>query len=913
MADYMGILKMAELTNDQLEQLAEGLGKLGNSVDENLALEERIKKQREKNIEAEKKNFSKAETNLGLLSDRVKEGSISAEELNSELKSLRSQIDKTSSATEKAHLMEMKSSLEQTNSKMQASKILKDSLWFGVGATSAKVSSAMMGVVKSAMSSSDALSLAAEIMKAGWDVANTATQAGATGLKDFGKEAAGAGGAIGAMGKTASVVGAGVSILGDAVSGLAKSGIDFLLAKTKVLLTDFSKMSSAGAIYTGGLMSMVSTANSAGLTLDQFSKIVSANKDNLSGLGIGVAEASKRLAGAMKAGGESARNGMFALGMSMEEQGEAFANTMRIMAGPSGQLKSSNAEVAAQTQEYAKNLKVISSITGEDVKTKQDAIRKSNDTLFMKQKIDAMEPAQRAKFIEMQATMNEEDMRALTEKMKYGAVVSTDLAVAGSLSAGVTKKWEAQYNAVRDGSASMEKGAQIQAEAQAEIQRNVKDQTAVSIATGDAAVSGSLVLSKQWDQTSKYSADSVDAAKKAAKKQMDAGKGGKDMAANLMSAQQKFAVGIEGIAVNHLPKFASALTTTLDTMKTTIDLGLNMAGWLATINPMFSVLAGVGVQLASAFGLMLMAGRAKGGGGLGKNAVDTFANTSGGFGKNSKAAGGAGSKLGESLSGIGKGADSLDKGNKGTGGFLQGLAKGIGAFGVPPVPLGVAIITGALTVGMLAFAAALRIAQPALEPFGKALKSLFEGVGTVVVSIGTALATVITGVAKSFTLMADVNPFKLLALAPGILAVGASLGLSAVGIGAFALAGGRGTLESISESYKRIESLDPDKLIKVANAMGKVNDNMPSVGQALLGGLSSVAGRMFGGDEKKTEAASNAKTNDIANQSKETNDVATLLKLQIELLKQLTDDGKEHKDISYSSKKLLGDIANHSR
>jgi hypothetical protein len=52
------------------------------------------------------------------------------------------------------------------------------------------------------------------------------------------------------------------------------------------------------------------------------------------------------------------------------------------MAGPSGKLKASDQEVAARTKQYAMNLSLLSSLTGEDIKAKEAAIKKENDIYF---------------------------------------------------------------------------------------------------------------------------------------------------------------------------------------------------------------------------------------------------------------------------------------------------------------------------------------------------------------------------------------------------------------------------------------------------------------------------------------------------------------------------------------------------
>jgi len=119
-----------------------------------------------------------------------------------------------------------------------------------------------------------------------------------------------------------------------------------------------------------------------------------------------------------------------------------------------------------------------------------------------------------------------------------------------------------------------------------------------------------------------------------------------------------------------------------------------------------------------------------------------------------KAAGGA---IGAALRGrskdIGSKVDDVVGNSKSVGGGagsgLKGLASGLMAFKLVPygsiVKLG--LILGVVTTAIYGLAHALKVAGPALEPFGKMVKSALEGVGNVVMSIGKGIASIIGGIA----------------------------------------------------------------------------------------------------------------------------------------------------------------------
>lgn len=353
------------------------------------------------------------------LRESLNKGEYSAAELSEELDILRDQIKQTSDQDKKQALIEQKADLENINARNIANKSFTTSLT-GIGATlTVGVGRAFADIAKTALNGGDSFAAASSVMGAGVDLVNSANQVGANSLKTFGLATAGAGGTIGRFGVVATVAGESLGALSNTVSDLAKAGIGFMISQTKQLISGFQTMSAAGAIYSGGMEEMTKTALYAGLTLDQFSKVVSSNSVNLASTGLGVSEASKRLAKIMDVNspeGKKLRNGMFALGMSAEEQASAVATTMATMAGPSGKLRASNEAVQVSTAEYAKNLKLISDMTGQDAKARAEKVRQDNDTLAFNAYLNSLKPEERTRTKQAMDAMSELDARAFREK-----------------------------------------------------------------------------------------------------------------------------------------------------------------------------------------------------------------------------------------------------------------------------------------------------------------------------------------------------------------------------------------------------------------------------------------------------------------------------------------------------------------
>ena len=440
-----------------------------------------------KTVEETKKKIKKSgeELNASIeqLNTAYKEHRITAEELEDELRSLNYAVNKTADQNLKAQLINKKAALESIVVQNKVSENLKETL--GTQLTSG-VSTAFKGMVeagKQAMSSGDGIQTAGALMKTGIDIANNSVQVGANSMKDLG-------GQLSQMGGKAKFAGLGLSLLGSTVGGLAngmselaKAGIDMMIKAVTKSIETYRSMAQSGALFANGIEGMRTSASNAGMSLEDFSKVASTNKDVFAKLGLGVTGGMQKMSGAMNAGGERMRKELFALGYSMEDQGNLMAQTMANMADPTGKLKASNEQVAAATKKYAQDLSMLAALTGEDMKAKQEKIKQENMELAVQQKLAKMTPEDRQKFIAMQASMNDTQRRQLKERMVYGTVISADLAVMEATSSGLKQQGDAFFQSVKDGTMSAEKGAELRSQ----YDKKIADD---ALAQGDLAAAG---------------------------------------------------------------------------------------------------------------------------------------------------------------------------------------------------------------------------------------------------------------------------------------------------------------------------------------------------------------------------------------------------------------------------------------
>ena len=172
------------------------------------------------------------------------------------------------------------------------------------------------------------------------------------------------------------------------------------------------------------------------------------------------------------------------------------------------------------------------------------------------------------------------------------------------------------------------------------------------------------------------------------------------------------------------------------------------------------------------------------------------------------AAGGAGAGAGKGMGGM----------MKGMGRGMKALAVGVRAFASPMVIAGLAVITAAI----IGIGFALKLAAPGIEAFGKAIKSVFEGIAAVVKAVGDSIANIIEKVGQN-------KVAKINAKAEAMVK----------------------TTKATTEAIKELSHLDPANVKGLAegidllgNSLGTFSDNMsPSMLDTLRGGFAALFGQ----------------------------------------------------------------------
>lgn len=252
------------------------------------------------------------------------------------------------------------------------------------------------------------------------------------------------------------VLGPLIEMLGGKAAQLAEEGIKILgeeLVKTR---ENFKKITGAGALFAGGMTEMRQQAGRAGLTVEDFGNAIKNNTASLSAMGMGMAQASKRMAGIT---GELRRSDMGKqlqnLGYGMEEFASLSAQTAANL-NSSGKLRTmSDAEVAKATLAYGKDLKILQGITGEDAKKKMEEARtRSMEADLLAQAMAKGGPEAMEKLRNQLATMPESMKKGYMEFVSTGGNAIADSAtnVAISQNPKIMEQYRQMFTTLGDGS-----------------------------------------------------------------------------------------------------------------------------------------------------------------------------------------------------------------------------------------------------------------------------------------------------------------------------------------------------------------------------------------------------------------------------------------------------------------------------
>ena len=315
------------------------------------------------------------------VNEDLKKGRKTAKDLGSTIKAIDDQLLDLKDGMQKNHLEQQRNLLatkyltaEYNKAGLQFAKITSGLLVNGIIKTGT-------GLVNNLQGTTSGMQMAAGLMEGVIDVTSSTIQAGTkvvAGMGEIGASLArtGKGRAIGlGIGLAAE----GLGFLTEKSSELAKFGINVLAKEVDKTVTAFHTISSTGATFADGMTGMRTAAHNSGLTLDTFANVIKNNQATLHQTGLGMGEAARRIGGISK---ELRYGAASQLGVQLQNLGYGFEEQTAIVAQYTANLNAagalrgkSDAELAGLSAEYAKDLKKLQAITGENAQQAADQAR----------------------------------------------------------------------------------------------------------------------------------------------------------------------------------------------------------------------------------------------------------------------------------------------------------------------------------------------------------------------------------------------------------------------------------------------------------------------------------------------------------------------------------------------------------
>lgn len=299
----------------------------------------------------------------------------------------------------------------------------------GVAAVFTFMKAQLMTGIRGLQGDASATQVAADLMTAGIDSA-------AAGVSNVAGVAKGVGSALMAIPHPAAqVAGALTGLVADVVNAgakqaaeIAKFAVEVVSKELEKTVKSFNQASAAGAVFANGLTGLRESAKAAGLTQDQYSKIIANNAEAMANFGGSVTDGAKKLGSVTSKFGEGTQKTLLKLGVSIEDQAEGTANYLSMLQQTGNLRGKSDEQLARESANYLVNLKAISAFTGEDAKAAQKRAKDAAMQGAVRAKLDDLGGSATEKFQNSIATMPASLQKAAQQMLAYGEVTDAELA-----------------------------------------------------------------------------------------------------------------------------------------------------------------------------------------------------------------------------------------------------------------------------------------------------------------------------------------------------------------------------------------------------------------------------------------------------------------------------------------------------
>ena len=171
------------------------------------------------------------------------------------------------------------------------------------------------------------------------------------------------------------------------------------------------------------------TALEAGLTQEQFSKVIADNSEALASFGGDVTSGGKKLAKVVGNFGEGTRKELLNLGISVEDQSQGVAEYMATLQRGGSLRYKQDAEIAEGAKDYMVSLKAIAAFTGEDAKKAEQRAKEAAAQGAVDQKLREMGGDANIKFQNLVKQLGPGSEKAAQQMLLFGKIIDPKLAM----------------------------------------------------------------------------------------------------------------------------------------------------------------------------------------------------------------------------------------------------------------------------------------------------------------------------------------------------------------------------------------------------------------------------------------------------------------------------------------------------
>lgn len=458
MADPIDPDKSSEAMKKLLEQLEAINPAFASLIKQSLGLETAYKKQR-KAIEQQEEIIKEGIKDLRSLNKAYTDNKKTYAQTLNDLNSLSRTFDSLDEEVRNSKIgMQMYQRINHVGSKLMWDTINKGAV-SAMGNLAANIGGAYLANLKAGVKGlqgdATATQVAADLVTTGIDSAQKAV----SGLAGVAK---GVGGALGAIPHPAAqVAGALIGVVSDIIDASAKQAAEIAKFATEVVskelektVKSFNQASSAGALFADGLTGLRESATKAGLTQEQYSKIIAENSETLANFGGTVADGAKKLGAVTGNFSDGTRKNLLKLGISLDEQAQGTADYMSLLQ-QTGQLRGkSDQQLAAESANYMVNLKALSAFTGEDVKAAAKRAKEAAMQGAVRSKLESMGADANIKFQNAIKGMPADMQKAAQQMLVSGTISDPELAAAMAAMPGAMEMLKRSVNDVTDANVS---------------------------------------------------------------------------------------------------------------------------------------------------------------------------------------------------------------------------------------------------------------------------------------------------------------------------------------------------------------------------------------------------------------------------------------------------------------------------